>query len=375
MTTERAHDSRRRISSTLNGERVQKGFLLALVVVISVLFLTMIRSFLAGLVLAAVFAGMSRPAYLDLERGIGGRRRIAAMLTVLGLVLLVLVPVAAFLALVVSQAVEVGDAAGPWIEEQFGRWDELAAAAERLPFVGQFMPEQAELATRVSESFGRVGSFMISSVRAATTGTLNVFLQLFVMIYAMYFFLLDGPRMLARMFYFVPLTESDERRLVDQFVSVTRATIKGSILVGLLQGALAGAAFFVLGLPGAAFWATVMAVLSVIPILGSGLVWGPAAIILAATGRVGAGIALTVWGLLIVGMVDNFLRPRLVGRDTKMSDLLVLLSTFGGLAMFGLLGFIIGPIVAALFVTVWDLYGTAFEDVLPNDHPVVEPGS
>jgi predicted PurR-regulated permease PerM len=111
----------------------------------------------------------------------------------------------------------------------------------------------------------------------------------------------------------------------------------------------------------------------VIPVLGSGIVWAPAAIILAATGRVGAGIGLALWGLLIVGTIDNFLRPRLVGRDTKMHDLLVLLSTFGGLAMFGLVGFIIGPIVAALFLTVWDLYGAAFREILPAERAATEP--
>jgi predicted PurR-regulated permease PerM len=109
-----------------------------------------------------------------------------------------------------------------------------------------------------------------------------------------------------------------------------------------------------------------MAVLSVIPLLGAGIVWAPAAIILVATGRVAAGVGLAVWGLVIVGLVDNFLRPRMVGRDTKMHDLMVLLSTFGGLAMFGLVGFIIGPIVAALFLTAWDLYGAAFSELLPQ---------
>jgi predicted PurR-regulated permease PerM len=354
-------------------DQFQKGFLLLLVVGITALFLVMIRAFLVSVILAGVFAGMGRPVFLSLEERLRGRARLASLLTILGLLLLIVVPLGGFLALVVSQAVEIGESAGPWIQQQFGRWRELTAWLEALPLVGQVTPDQEAVAARVSEGFGRVGTFLINSVRAATTGTLNVVLQLFVMLYAMYFFLMDGPAILTRMLYFMPLGDADERRLIAQFVSVTRATIKGSILVGLLQGALAGAAFFVLGLPGAAFWATVMAVLSVIPVLGSGIVWAPAAIILAATGRVGAGIGLALWGLLIVGTIDNFLRPRLVGRDTKMHDLLVLLSTFGGLAMFGLVGFIIGPIVAALFLTVWDLYGAAFREILPAEGAATEP--
>ena len=345
--------------------RLQKGFLLFVVFGITLLLLVMIRGFLVSVILAGVFAAMARPVYLALERRLG-KRSIAALLTVLLLLLLIVVPVGAFLALVVSQAIEVADRAATWIGEQSGRLGELTARLQGLPLVGQFIPDQEALVARASDFVGRVGTFVIDNARAATTGTVNAILQLFVMLYAMYFFLKDGPSILSRILYFTPLEEDDERKLIRQFVSVTRATIKGSILIGLLQGALAGAAFFFLELPGAAFWSTVMAVLSVIPVLGSGIVWAPAAVILVFTGRVVAGMGLAIWGLVVVGLVDNFLRPRLVGRDTKMHDLLVLLSTFGGLAMFGLVGFIVGPIIGALFLTAWDLYGAAFHNLLPD---------
>ena len=345
--------------------QLQKWFLLLVVVGITVLLLIMIRAFLLAVILAGVFAAMGRPAFLALANWLGGRRRIASVLTVTALFLLIVVPLGGFLALVVTQAVEISESAGPWIQQQSGRWQELSSWLAALPLLGRLMPDDAELAASASDFAARAGSILINNLGAATTGTVNVVLQLFVMLYALYYFLMDGPSILSRILYFTPLEQEDEQRLIERFVSVTRATIKGSILVGLIQGALAGAAFFALSLPGAAFWATVMAVLSVIPVLGSGIIWVPASIILMATGRVAAGIALALWGLLIVGTIDNILRPRLVGRDTKMHDLLVLLSTFGGLAMFGLVGFIIGPIVAALFLTAWDLFGVAFRDLLP----------
>lgn len=354
--------------------RLQKGVLLLVVAFVTVLFLVMIRGFLMALILAGVFSAMGRPAFLKLAEALAGRRRTAALLTVLGLLLLIVVPLGGFLALVVSQAAEVADAAAPWIREQSGRWGELTSWLEGLPVLGQLLPAEGQLAARAADIAGAAGTFLISNLRAATTGTVNLVLDLFVMLYAMYFFLMDGPSILARILYYTPLDERDERRLINQFVSVTRATIKGSILVGLIQGALAGAAFFVLGLPGAAFWTTVMAVLSVIPVLGSGLVWAPAAVILMSSGRLVAGIGLAIWGFAVVGLIDNFLRPRLVGRDTRMHDLLVLLSTFGGLALFGLVGFIIGPIVAALFMTAWDLFGAAFRDVLPGSPAWAEAG-
>lgn len=351
---------------TLKPPRLQTGFLLSVVIGMTVLFVVMVRNFIVAVILGGVFAGMSRSVYLALIRRFKGSKRLAALSTVIGMLLLIVVPVAAFLGLVVAQAIEVGEMAGPWIRGQEGRWEELTTWLEGLPFVSELLPDRETLIARASASVDTVGSFLINNVRAATTGTLNLVLQLFVMLYGMYYFLIDGPAILSRILYLTPLNDADERKLMNQFVSVTRATIKGSILVGLIQGGLAGAAFFVLGLPAAAFWTTVMAVLSVIPVLGSGIVWVPAAVILASTGRMGAGIALALWGLLVVGMIDNFLRPRLIGRDLKMHNLLVLLSTFGGLAMFGVVGFIIGPIIAALLVTTLGLYGAAFREVLPG---------
>ncbi len=346
--------------------RARRAFLLMLVGGVTILFLVMIRRFLVAMILAGVFASMSRGTYLSLARALRGRHRPAAMLTVVGLLLLIVVPVGAFLALVVAQAIDVASAAAPWIREQAGRWEELGERLEQLPVIGPILPEREALVARAADFAGTAGTFLVNNLGTATSLTVGVILQLFVMLYAVYFFLLDGPRILRRILHLAPLEDESEQKLIERFVSVTRATIKGSILVGLIQGALAGAPFFVLGLPGAAFWSTVMAVLSIIPVLGSGLVWAPTAVILVATGQVGAGIGLAVWGMLVVGTVDNFLRPRFVGRDTKMHDLLVLLSTFGGLAMFGILGFIVGPIVAALFLTLWDLYAVAFGELLPE---------
>ena len=142
--------------------------------------------------------------------------------------------------------------------------------------------------------------------------------------------------------------------------------MKGTLLIGLLQGGLAGLAFFVVGIPNAVFWAAIMAVLSIIPSVGSALVWVPAAIILMANGQVGGGIGLIIFCGVLVGSLDNLLRPILVGKDTKLHELMIFLSTLGGIFMFGVVGLFIGPIIASLFVTIWEMYGVAFKDVLPE---------
>jgi predicted PurR-regulated permease PerM len=188
--------------------------------------------------------------------------------------------------------------------------------------------------------------------------------QLFVMIYAMFFFLVGGRGILDKALVYIPLPGADKDLLVDKFISVARATIKGTFVVGLGQGGLAGLAFAVVGIHGAAFWGTIMVVLSIIPGIGTALIWVPAVVYLFVVGKTGLAIGLAVWCALVVGTVDNFLRPKLVGADTKMPDLLILLSTFGGLSMFGAVGLILGPIIAALFIAVWQIYGAAFGDLL-----------
>ena len=162
--------------------------------------------------------------------------------------------------------------------------------------------------------------------------------------------------------------------MVKQFVSVSRATIKGTLIIGVVQGALGGIGFAVAGIHGAVFWGTIMTVLSIIPGIGASLVWIPAVIYLVAVGKVVPALVLTAYCALVVGTADNFLRPRLVGRDAQMPDLLILFSTLGGILMFGVAGFIVGPILAALFVTIWDIYSVIFrKELTPLPAPLSEP--
>jgi predicted PurR-regulated permease PerM len=201
-------------------------------------------------------------------------------------------------------------------------------------------------------------------VAAATAGTALFFFHLFVMLYAMFFFVIYGRTILDRIMYYAPMPTEQQQRMIDKFVSVSRATIKGTLVIGIVQGGLAGLAFAAVGIEGAAFWGTIMFFLSIVPAVGTALIWVPAVIWLVATGHIVSGIALTAWCVIVVGLADNFLRPYLVGRDTQMPDLLVLVGTLGGLTLFGAIGLVIGPIIAALFITVWELYGEAYKDLL-----------
>lgn len=349
---------------TPSGVRFRKAFLLIVVAGITLLFLMVIRPFLLAVLLAAILAGMTYPLHRWIRNRLGGREALAAVATLLLFLLCVGLPLAGFLAMVANEAVQVSRGAEAWFQEQEDVLAQARRWIERIPYADRLLPEATELATQFRSLIERTGPALMGKLAAATRGTLAFFLQLFVLLYALFFFLVDGPEILRTTLHYLPLGPKQEEMLLERFLSVTRATVKGSLLIGVIQGTLAGLAFWVAGVPGAAFWGTVMVVLSVIPALGAAIVWIPAVIYLLVVGETTAGLGLLVWCAVLVSTIDNFLRPRLVGRDAQMSDLLILLSTLGGIILFGAIGFIIGPIVAALFVTIWHIYGETFDDWL-----------
>jgi predicted PurR-regulated permease PerM len=361
------------ISGLGDREKFHRVFILLLAVVVSIVFLYMIRGFVVTVLMAAIFSGLAHPLYRGLLRGVRGRRGAAAVLTLVVLLVLVVLPVVAFMGIVAAEAVAISQSVAPWVRDHLREPGEISRLLERVPHFAQIQQQvqvySAQIIEKLGELAGRLSSFLVNSLSAATRGTVGFLFQLFVMVYAMFFFLVGGRVALDKAMVYVPLPDDDKELLLDKFVSVARATIKGTFVVGLVQGGLAGLGFAVAGIEGAAFWGTIMVVLSIIPGIGTALIWVPAVLYLFAVGQPAAAIGLAAWCAVVVGTVDNFLRPQLVGADTKMPDLLILLSTFGGLSMFGAVGLVLGPIIAALFIAVWQIYGAAFSGVLAPDSP------
>jgi predicted PurR-regulated permease PerM len=345
--------------------RIQRGSLLALALGTSVLFVWVVWDFLLALLLAAILSGMFHPVYRQLARRLNYRRSLAAALTVGGVLVGVIAPLIVFLAMIAQQVVQLSQVARPWVEENAWRFTTIDRLIERVPQLQVLQPYREQIMPKLAELASEIGRRSVGFVTSAATQTATAALMLFVVLYAMYFFLKDGKSALDKMLYYLPLPPHDETRMMERFMSVARATIKGTIIIGAVQGTLGGIAFAVVGVGGAAVWGTLMAILSTIPGLGHALVWIPVTIYLAIAGEWAECIGLLIWCIAVVGSVDNFLRPWLVGKDTQLPDLMILVSTLGGLVLFGATGFIVGPIVAALFVTVWDLYGAAFADLLP----------
>jgi predicted PurR-regulated permease PerM len=353
-----------------------KAVLLVLVAAITLTFLSMIKPFIMAVLLAGIFSSLAQPAYRRFTSWFKGRRSAASIVTLAMIVLVIILPLAFLLGLVTTEAIKVGESISPWVQDKLNNPDEIAVWLQGLPYYDKIAPYEDDILTRAGQMVGVLSKFLINNLSHATTGTVQFLFLLMIMLYSMYFFLMDGGKLIDLILYYLPLEDKEERRLLEKFSSVTRATLKGTAVIGLLQGGLAGLAFAVVGIPSAVFWGTLMVVLSVIPGIGTGLIWVPAVVILIAGGSLGKGIGLAIFCGLVVGSIDNVVRPRLVGKDTQMPDLLILLGTMGGIMMFGVLGLILGPIVAALFVTIWEIYGAVFRDVLPpGRNPVAEaPG-
>ncbi len=187
-------------------------------------------------------------------------------------------------------------------------------------------------------------------------GTFEFVVSFFIMLYLLFFFLRDGAELVRKVRIAVPLEENHKRRLQLKFNRVVRATVKGNLVVAITQGALGGAIFWFLDIPSALLWAVLMAFLSLLPAVGAGIVWAPVAVYFLLSGMIWQGVVLGLFGVFVIGLVDNVLRPILVGKDTRMPDYMILISTLGGLAVFGLNGFVIGPLIAALFMSSWALF-------------------
>jgi predicted PurR-regulated permease PerM len=340
--------------------RFRQTFLLLLVAAISVAFVAMIRAFLLTILLAAIFTGLSYPMYGWFSRVFHGRSMPAAIVTLLVLVTLVMGPLLAVLGAGANEALRVSEIVRPHLERIVQRPGEFNRRLRAVPGYHFIEPYRAQIFTKAGELVGSASAFIFGALSTTTRASAVFIFHFVILLYTMFFFFTDGPALLEGLLANLPLADEDKQRMLEKFVSVTRATLKGTVLIGIAQGMLGGLAFWAAGIDGAIFWGTVMTVLSIIPGIGGALVWIPAAVILMTTGEVWRGIALGAFCGLVIGSVDNLLRPLLVGRDTQMHELLIFFSTLGGLMMFGVMGFIVGPILAALFLTAWELFGTAF---------------
>lgn len=362
---------------------VQRGFFFALLFAVTLAFIWLIRGFLQPIFWAVALGIVMYPVHAWIEAKLAPRRSLAAGTSVLMLLLIVILPLVGIAAAVTNEATALVQRLSAGGGLPLGRL--ITETRENLPLVIEALEragiDPSRIESQVSSAAVTASQYVASRALSIGQNAIRITIYAFLMLYLLFFFLRDGRAMLEGLVRALPIGDHRERHLLERFAQVSRATIKGTMVVGIVQGTIGGLAFAALGIGAPVLWGVVMAFLSIIPAVGPSLVWLPAAIILFTNGQIVSGIALAAIGVFVIGLVDNVLRPILVGRDTRMPDYLILLSTLGGLAGFGLAGIVIGPIIAAFFLSVWQMaehefgpeYEARFRISAPADDPVKPP--
>jgi len=340
---------------------LEKLTFLLMLGLVTILFFVLLKPFFGAIFWACIIGLIFYPLYRRLLAVWGQRSNLASLATLTICVVIGIVPIlfvfVSFLQEGASlyQRLQSGDLDfGQHIERVREAFPPIQLFLERLNFDLNTVKDQFSGAALAASRFIAENAVQLGQ------DTLQFFVSLALMLYVAFFMLRDGQKLVDLLVRALPLGDEREHLLFAKFAEVARATVKGNLVVAVVQGSLGGIIFAILGIPGALLWGVVMTLLSLIPVVGAGLIWGPVAIYLFAIGDWVQGLILTAFGVGVIGLVDNILRPILVGRDTKLPDYLVLLSTLGGFAVFGMNGFVVGPLIAALFVAFWEIFVREF---------------
>ncbi|MFP4624135.1 MAG: AI-2E family transporter [Gemmatimonadota bacterium] len=353
--------------------RLESATFLTLLLLTSALFFWMIRAFVWPVFWAAILAVLFHGIHARLLAVCRERATPAALLSMLAVVIFVVLPFILVGGAIARQGLLLyrGIAAGE-IRVQ-GPIDMLERSLPTVAgFLDRYGVDLAQL--RVSAQELASSATQIVATRALGVGqdALWITAMFALMLYLLFFFFRDGDRIVARIAGVLPLGVERRSRLLLKFTEVVRATVKGNLIVAVAQGGLLAMLFWIVDVRTALFWGVVTAVLSLLPAVGASFVWGPGAIIMLATGQLWQGLVVLLGGVAITA-AENVLRPIVIGRDTNMSDYLILVSTLGGIMVFGLAGFVAGPVIAALFLVLWDLFAEEYVRSDPDMPP--DPGA
>ena len=352
-------------------ERLERRSFIFTLLLVTIAFGFLLKPFFTAIFWACAVALIFHPLYRYLLHRFPAWPNLTALATLLLCIVVVVIPVLAVASSFVSevanlyQKVQSGEInLGAKVEQVRAAFPGINAALERvgLDFDG--------LKERLLGGLMTAGSLIAKNALALGQNTLNFFVNLGLMLYLTFFLIRDGNSLVALLIRALPLGDEREKLLLAKFAEVTRATIKGNLVVAVTQGTLGGIIFWILGLPAPLLWGVVMTVLSLLPAVGAAIIWFPAGLYLYATGDTVKATVLMIYGVAVISLVDNILRPILVGRDTKLPDYIVLFSTVGGLLMFGISGFAIGPLLAALFMAFWEIFMREF---ITEGKPILPP--
>jgi len=329
-----------------------------LLLAVSVALCLVLAPFFSPILWSVILALIFQPLQRRLVVRFGRRRNLAALTTLLLCVVIVILPtlvVAGTLIQQIAVAYEQIRSGSMDVGQHFSQVVHALPESVQNLLARYDLMDLPGLQQRLSASAAAASQFLAHQALNIGQNTIQFVVAFGVMLYLFFFLVRDAHEISLIVRDAIPLDDVHKRHLLRKFATVIRATVKGNVVVALVQGALGGLALWVVGIRGALLWGVVMALLSLLPAVGAALVWVPVAIYFVATGALVKGVGLALFGIFVIGTVDNVLRPVLVGKDTRLPDWVVLISTLGGMSLFGINGFVIGPLIAALFISCWDL--------------------
>ncbi len=343
---------------------MRSAFFIGLIVLFAIAVLYVIRPFFYPIFWAATIAVLFYPVYEGMLKHLK-RPGMSAGLCVALVIVVILLPLALIGVLVVNESIDLYQTVTRG--NLFTSVEQVATRLEDTS-VGPYIIQIQEQWTAYAQSATKtISLFLLEQIKNITQNSLKFIFLLFMTLYTLFFLLKDGKRLLERIQHLSPLGNTYEEMLYKRFTSTTKATLKSTLIVGGVQGTLGGILFWVTGIEGALVWGIIMTALSIIPAIGSFIIWLPAGIIMLALGNVWQGLTILLVGALLISTIDNFLRPPLVGKDIQMHPLFVLFSTLGGLFLFGISGFIIGPVISALFLSIISIYDYYYKNELQKN--------
>ncbi|TSD02305.1 MAG: Uncharacterized protein Athens071425_53 [Parcubacteria group bacterium Athens0714_25] len=335
-------------------------FILALIV-ISVMAFLLIKPFFTAILAAGILAVAFHHPYKFFLKKTGNSKNWSAFATIFLVAAIIIIPLLSVLGLLANEA---GNAYQKILSDRNfyqSHVDQVMGIINQAPALKILGIEKTFDQSQLAQSLQSLSQNFLGLIQSAYQNIAKFILMTFVMFFTMFYLLTEGEKLIDKVKYISPISDKYENVLVDRFVSMTRATLKGTVVVGLVQGVLSGLTFAIAGIPSPFIWGLILTVVAIIPAIGPAIIMVPAGVILLFSGQIWQGIFVLIMAVGIVSTIDNILRPKLVGRDTQMHPLLVFFATLGGIIIFGLVGFIIGPIVMALFLALWEIYEKEFK--------------
>jgi predicted PurR-regulated permease PerM len=335
--------------------KVRNYLFIFLLVGITAAFFLLLKVFAYPIFWAAVIAALAHPLYKKI-RGAVKNPSLSSAITLTLITFAILIPLIFIGTFVVKESLSLY---ALFIDNKgniSNSAQEFIGAIQNNYYVQKFDIDQTIITQKLSELSTGIGHFIFNTASSFTQNSFEFILMFIIMLYTLFFFIRDGEFFLKKIMHLSPLGDRYEKILYDKFTSTVGATIKGTIIIGIIQGTIGGIMFAIVGIPGVLIWGIAMAVLSIIPGPGAAIIWFPAAIILLILGFIWQTIFIILVGALVIGTIDNILRPIMVGKNMQMHELLIFFSTLGGIVIFGASGFMIGPVIAAFFVSLWQMY-------------------